>query len=96
MQIIEAPLFFLDKDTKVGGGSPKLLEYLLNLPDHRVTVSIPIGSKEYQNFLAANKAVEEARDKNGYLDNQYLVALRTATKKVDELARRIYNTNHSG
>ena len=71
------------------GGRVRQSEDPRRLPEHRVTVEVPIDSAAYQAYLAANRAVEQAREDTGYVTRETIDALRIASEALgaDALSR---------
>lgn len=70
-----------------GGGRVRRGENLLHLPKDRIQVDVPIQSRAYQEYLAANRAAEDAREATGSVTSEALQRLRDATAGVDREAQ---------
>lgn len=57
---------------------------------HHVTVSVPLESDPYEKFLEANRLLEQAREKFGYITPEALEKYRQAVAGVDKFARELF------
>lgn len=63
------------------------LSELQRLPESRITVEVPMDCDPYQAYLDANRALEESREKHGYITPEALDEYRASIRNLDSHAK---------